>query len=148
MKRYASHRKYRPFFKFWRERGCRPCTPLQRVSEVRVFREQRSEATETEKEDDWRLTNTTTNTKPDVVVIVSRPVVDTARRTAAVCEVVPRPAPQNTRPSFGRAGRVFLRAWFVVFFTVPVGAPLPDVAMHIVQAEQIGVVTADFTRTL
>ena len=126
-----------------------PAPPLQRVSEDRVFREQSSEATEIEEEDNWRLTNTTTNTKPDVVDMASRPEVATVRRTAADRAAAPRPAPQNTRRTLlGRTSRVFLWARFVIIFIVPVRTPLVHIAMHVIQTERVRGVTADFTWTL
>src|SRR5262245_38679772 len=72
-------------------------------------------------------------------------------RTAATAVVVPRSAAHHTQR--------FLRGWAcgifvtvvaagVIVLIVPIGAPLPDIAVQVVQAEDIRLVRPDDGRTV
>src|SRR5437899_1816580 len=56
---------------------------------------------------------------------------------------VERPAAQHPALADRRAGGVLGRAVLVVILVEPVVAPLPDVAVHVIQPEGVGRVRAD-----
>src|SRR5207302_85840 len=59
-------------------------------------------------------------------------------RPAAPAAVVPAPAPDHPVRATRRPRWVARRAVLVVVLAVPVGTPLPDVAMHVPKPERIG----------
>src|SRR5262249_34191378 len=61
---------------------------------------------------------------------------------ALVRGAVPGAAAQHTHLTGGRAGRSALTALGVIVVAVPVIAPLPDVAVHVMQAPAVGLLFA------
>ena len=53
-------------------------------------------------------------------------------------KVVPRAAAQHTIRTCTGSSRVISRAVFVLIFIVPILAPLPDIAAHVVSAQLVG----------
>src|SRR5262249_10439875 len=62
---------------------------------------------------------------------------------AGVAAGVPAPAAQHAHPAARGAFRVAVQTAAVVVLLEPIAAPLPDVAVHVVQAEGVGLVRAD-----
>jgi hypothetical protein len=58
--------------------------------------------------------------------------------------VVPGAAAQHSSRTAFRSLGVFFRAYFVVILVVPIGTPLVDVAVHVVQAPGVGFVRTHF----
>src|SRR5262249_6001569 len=63
---------------------------------------------------------------------------------AQLADIAPRAAAQDTAPlrAACRAGRVLCGPRLIVVLVVPVGAPLPDVAVQVKQAPRVGRVRA------
>src|SRR5262249_47887203 len=68
------------------------------------------------------------------------------RQTAAALGPQPRPAAQHAVRPLLRAGRVGRRRLAVIVLVEPVVAPLRNVAVHVVQAPQVGRIRADLRR--
>src|SRR5262249_37514251 len=63
-----------------------------------------------------------------------RLVLETDRGPAAPGEIIPAAAPDHPQRPAGGALRVARRALLVIALGIPVVAPLPDVAVHVIQA--------------
>jgi hypothetical protein len=69
-----------------------------------------------------------------------------AKGSAAILAVVePRPAALHTAACLFGTGRIFAGAHGVIVLAVPIGAPLPDVSMHVIQPVPVRFVRADLT---
>src|SRR5262245_27506998 len=83
----------------------------------------------------------------EVVVAAARAVVEAESSAAVPRTVVPGATAQDTAGASLWAFRILLsRDLPVVSRLVPVGAPLPDVAVHVIQAEGVGLIGVDFFR--
>src|SRR5262249_23921155 len=71
-----------------------------------------------------------------------------ARRPAVQAVAVPAAAPDHPERAPRRPSGVAARAGLVVVLVVPVGAPLPHVAVYVVKVEPVGVVRAHRAGTL
>src|SRR5262249_6914012 len=71
-----------------------------------------------------------------------------ARRPATPAVAAPAAAPVHTERAASRTARVDRRAGQVVVGVIPVEAPLPDVAVHVVQPQPVRPVRADLAGAL
>src|SRR5579872_328902 len=86
------------------------------------------------------------DTKADVVVLPIGRIAAAVRRAALFGSGVPRAAAQHAPFPFLGSFRVLLGTVLVVVAVVPVLAPFPDVAVHVVQAPFVGGKAADLHR--
>src|SRR5262249_14637866 len=73
-----------------------------------------------------------------VAVPARRRVPAAVRRPAVPAVVAPAAAPAHPDRAIVRTLRILLGAFTIVVFAVPVGTPLPDVAVHVQQAQRVG----------
>src|SRR5262249_52391340 len=86
--------------------------------------------------------------KAHAVAPVRRRAPEAERRPAVGAFDAPAPAPDHPIPAIRRTRRVLLRAFPVVVLPVPVGTPLPDVAVHVVQTKDVRPVRTHWTGSI